>query len=288
MNRRTAMRLSLLIEVTKQHVQAIKARPRRDRQAENRLTNSLQSLWDDLVDDLFRRFEDIGHVPGDVITQGELAHMFGDLLEPFVESIVAESIDSAEFGFQRAAEEIRREGGEIAVTFDEVAAGLEERIREGVFEASQRTLNRVTGNVLDNLAESAREGVGIDEAARNLRKVLNNMRGFELERVARTEIQSAQNEGAHEAIEALGVTYEQWISADDDRTRDSHLELHGQIVATGEVFSNGLLFPGDRSGPIEEWINCRCRTRPFLMPEGKIPPVDQPWFYEDDLVDIAA
>jgi len=60
-------------------------------------------------------------------------------------------------------------------------------------------------------------------------------------------------------------------------------------VRVGEPFSNGLYYPGDRSGgdgTIREWINCRCRLVPFLMPEGKMAPIGKNWFYEGDLKDL--
>ena len=44
----------------------------------------------------------------------------------------------------------------------------------------------------------------------------------------------------------------------DKRTRDTHAELNGTIIGLQERFSNGLLYPGDPSGPAKEIINYRC------------------------------
>jgi hypothetical protein len=41
------------------------------------------------------------------------------------------------------------------------------------------------------------------------------------------------------------------------------------------------------SGPIEEWINCRCSNAPFVIPYGYMAPSFSP-FREEDLVDISA
>ncbi|WP_297981539.1 phage minor head protein [uncultured Methanobrevibacter sp.] len=112
------------------------------------------------------------------------------------------------------------------------------------------------------------------------------MKGWESRRIARTEINSPQNEGAFSVYDELGVEYHMWWTGQDNRVRDSHAPLHGHIVAVGNTFSNGLLFPGDKSGPIKEWINCRCTTLPYIIPLGKMAPLGLPEFTEDQLIDI--
>ena len=112
------------------------------------------------------------------------------------------------------------------------------------------------------------------------------MKGWESRRIARTEINSAQNEGAFSAYDDLGVEYQMWWTGKDNRVRDSHRPLHGHIVAVGNTFSNGLLYPGDKSGPIKEWINCRCTSIPYIIPLGKMAPPGLTEFTEDQLIDI--
>lgn len=54
------------------------------------------------------------------------------------------------------------------------------------------------------------------------------------------------------------VINKKWLSTFDTRTRASHRALQGEIVPLDGVFSNGLRYPVDTSGPIKEWIRCRC------------------------------
>ena len=83
-----------------------------------------------------------------------------------------------------------------------------------------------------------------------------------------------------------------WVTAHDDRVRGlketdtaDHVELDGEIIRLGDTYSNGLKYPGDTDGPIEEWINCRCANAPFNMPYGyTAPPLEQ--FRESDLIRI--
>jgi len=136
------------------------------------------------------------------------------------------------------------------------------------FVASERTMDRVTGDVMANLAQSYADGLGNYDTAVNLSDVLENIAIWESERIARTEVNSAQNYGAFLQLDSAGVTHVMWITALDDRVRGTrpsdradHIRMHGEVTRIGEPFSNGLLFPGDRDGPIEEWINCRCQIR---------------------------
>ncbi len=159
-------------------------------------------------------------------------------------------------------------------------------LKDQIFKASQNTLSRLRGNVMENLSNSYKEGVGMREAADNLRSEFTNMKTHELRRVATTEILGAQNKGSYLTEQEAGVTYHQWWSSEDGRVRDSHRHMHGQITAVGATFSNGLRFPGDRAGPIKEWINCRCTLVPFIMPLGYMAPPLLTNFYPGDLVQI--
>lgn len=85
-------------------------------------------------------------------------------------------------------------------------------------------------------------------------------------RIARTETNRVMNEATLERISeanAKGIkTLKRWDAKLDDRVRDSHARVHGEVRRDGERFSNGCLKPGD-GGPAES-INCRCSLEPVL------------------------
>jgi hypothetical protein len=93
--------------------------------------------------------------------------------------------------------------------------------------------------------------------------------------------------GVMNSYDQLGVEYTQWISASDARVRESHVEIDREIIPFGGTYSNGLRFPGDTSGLIEEWINCRCSNAPFVMPAGMMAPPGMAQFREEDLIPIS-
>lgn len=91
--------------------------------------------------------------------------------------------------------------------------------------------------------------------------------------IARTESCTTINAGSNELYKAEGIQFKEWISVQDERTRDSHLMMDGVVVPITEKFevpatsqSDGawMDYPGDASAPASEVCNCRCTESPFL------------------------
>ena len=163
--------------------------------------------------------------------------------------------------------------------------GAEEDLLERVFIASQATLNRVDTSIKTLLTEGYQSGKGINYVANLLTKRFDQLQTWEAKRIARTEIHNSHNTAVMDTYNEYGVEYTMWIAADDERTRESHLEINGEIIRLGDTYSNGLRFPGDTDGPIEEWINCRCSNAPYVLPYGYTAPPQQQ-FRENDLIKI--
>ena len=92
--------------------------------------------------------------------------------------------------------------------------------------------------------------------------------------IARTESCSTMNAGAMELYKAEGINYKEWISVQDDRTRDSHLLMDGTVIPTTDKFevpatsqTEGawMDYAGDPSAPAGQVCNCRCTVAPFVM-----------------------
>ena len=162
----------------------------------------------------------------------------------------------------------------------------EEDLLERSFIASRQTLARVTQNINQIITEGYVSGKGINYVASLLTKRFTELSTWEAKRIARTEIHNSHNQGVMRIYKEVGVEYTQWISAGDDgRTRESHLEVDGEIIPIGAKYSNGLEYPGDTNGPIEEWINCRCSNAPYVIPYGYMAPSHTP-FREEDLIQL--
>ena len=161
----------------------------------------------------------------------------------------------------------------------------EDELLEKTFTASKRTLARVTSQINQIITDGYTSGKGINVVAGMLQKRFDQLETWEAKRIARTEIHNAHNNAVMRTYQSLNVEYTQWIAADDDRTRESHVEVDREIIPIGETYSNGLAYPGDTSGPVEEWINCRCSNAPFVIPYGYMAPEHYP-FREEDLIKL--
>lgn len=111
------------------------------------------------------------------------------------------------------------------------------------------------------LAQSVAQGEGIQDVAGRIKKATNYglNRSVKIARTETTGIMGKARQQGFEHAEKRGLKMvKKWISTKDDRTRDRHQDLDGETVALDKSFSNGLMYPGDPSGPPEEIINCRC------------------------------
>jgi 2'-5' RNA ligase len=85
------------------------------------------------------------------------------------------------------------------------------------------------------------------------------------ERIAMTEATRAFNAGVHAAAQALvnGGTpvVKQWLTRRDDRVREAHRDVNGQLRLLDDPFDVGgfpMAYPGDPLAPADLTVNCRC------------------------------
>lgn len=90
---------------------------------------------------------------------------------------------------------------------------------------------------------------------------------YEAERILRTETTRAYNlanfSQQEKVAQDIPDMQKRWMATGDGRTRQTHLNAHGQTVDVDKPFKIGgaeLMYPGDPTAPPSETINCRCRT----------------------------
>ena len=100
--------------------------------------------------------------------------------------------------------------------------------------------------------------------------------------IARTETLTAVSIGKAAAMDAMQEVFDDepvvkvWLTADDEKVRESHKALDGDIKKVGQKFDNGLKYPREVSAPPEEVINCRCDVSAFPLSELEFIPDLQP------------
>lgn len=112
------------------------------------------------------------------------------------------------------------------------------------------------------------EGFTIETMTNELQDLFGNWEKYRSERIARTETTRAANDGAVKLYKLWGMEQKEWLSTNDDRTRDTHLEMNGQIVDINKDFESPsgakLSQPGDSNAPLAETVNCRCTVLPVI------------------------
>jgi uncharacterized protein with gpF-like domain len=127
-----------------------------------------------------------------------------------------------------------------------------------VVQISETTEHQIRRAVNQGLAD----GEGVDGIAKIIRQRAPEIARARSAVIARTESHTSAMWAQVESIKDLDLGLrKQWITVQDDRTRQDHIDADGQTVGMDEAFlvgDNELMFPGDPDGQAEQVINCRC------------------------------
>lgn len=186
----------------------------------------------------------------DIINWENEKQVFVRVSLPFIADIIRQSGES----------EASLVGGQFVID-----SNVQEFINNKVLRFAQE-VNDTTKNALrETLSEGVSQGEGIQPLKRRVHALFEDRKGWEAERIARTEVIGASNGASWQAnLQSEVVQKNEWLSTMDSRVRDSHAAINGQIVEKTGRFSNGLRFPGDTDGPADEVINCRCSLLPIV------------------------
>ena len=125
----------------------------------------------------------------------------------------------------------------------------------------------INDTVRNQLRNTLIEGLGQMETTAQLTERVKEVYNFAQSRaltIARTEVGQAMGIGRDAAMGQMSVEKIMWVTAGDEHVRPYHEALNGMVVARGEQFPNGCLYPCDPNGPADETINCRCLASPLV------------------------
>ncbi len=125
----------------------------------------------------------------------------------------------------------------------------------GITESTRKVVQAV-------LTQAAEQGLGIADAARNLRRKVAQLAPERARRIVRTELVSAANYGSQLGATSTGLRLDKfWIATPGARTRPTHAAANKQTVPMSGAFVVGgamARYPGDPLLPAKERVNCRC------------------------------
>ena len=124
-----------------------------------------------------------------------------------------------------------------------------------------RSISEKTFEQLKNaFSESFAEGENRSQLNRRIRKLYNDISDKRAEVISRTEVQVATQTGIFGGYNqaGIGIKVWTWVIGVKGGIRDNHLAMDGEEQPINSAFSNGLMYPGEPTGPAEEVINCQC------------------------------
>jgi len=133
---------------------------------------------------------------------------------------------------------------------------------EAIMSTESEAINKVIDSVLER---SLTDGLGIPETRRLMRdsldEELTTIENWQAQRIAMTEVGSAQNTSSYLAAQENSEGVKKiWMFMPGMKTfRENHqgFEEMGPVEMDYE-FAPGLTYPGDPNGAAEEVINCYC------------------------------
>ena len=138
--------------------------------------------------------------------------------------------------------------------------------RIGFLERNKENSQRLRRQLKEQLTQGLTQGEGYEKIAKRLKDRMD-VGANEALRIARTETHRSQVQGRLEGFdraEKAGVVAKRiWVSTLDDRTREDHEEMDGQVADENGMFDvEGIKAEGPGlTGSAEQDINCRCAVR---------------------------
>lgn len=190
--------------------------------------------------------------------EDKIAKFFDDEQEVYAEFIFPFLEDYAKTSGKEALKLI--EPNSSFIFTQEVKKTLKERATLFGLSVNTTTRDKITRAIADGLEA----GDGVVAISDRVRGVYSDFSLSRADMIARTEATAGNNEGTLAGFKQSVATHKEWIATADDRTRDSHADIDGEVVGLNEKFSNGLNYPGDANGEPGETINCRCVIAPVI------------------------
>lgn len=197
----------------------------------------------------------------------QLDSFYGELISNQHESMQAYLKKCYDMGFVGSIYDMHGQGIPIIAQINQKnvikAMNIDSKISTTLYtrlgEDVQLLKKRIANNISRGIATAASFSTIATNIADNSRMGINRAM-----RIARTEGHRIQSAAAFDAMVAAkdegADVVKQWDAALDDRTRDTHRQLDGQIRELDEPFEvDGMtaMFPSDFGDPAED-INCRC------------------------------
>ena len=180
--------------------------------------------------------------------------ILSEVTDPVVRQLI---VESARRGMRQvnASAAFNVKNPWVAVTVD----SFNNRIKH-INETTYRDIQEILVAVYE-------EGLGLDQATKQLRAKYKQFAKYRADRIAKTEMNGLVNAGHVMGYQVAGVAKKEWSSAFLATSRPDHIHADGQVVLINAKFEVGpdlLDAPGDPGGSPGNVINCYCSVNPVV------------------------
>lgn len=174
-----------------------------------------------------------------------------------------------EDGFIESLYELNNQGIPLLLPIDQIemirAIQLKTKLTHPIYKTLGINIGKLQKTVTEEISRGISIGLFYKDIARNIRNRTNNLNIGRSKVIAQTEGhrvgQQASFDCLKRSVEAGANVLKQWDSSLDNKVRDTHRMLDGQIRELDEPFVNiygeEAMFPSD-FGIAREDVNCRC------------------------------
>jgi hypothetical protein len=228
------------------------------------MAKALRDVLRDAADSMARAYESAGLTAAEGLAMKLQADVYPEMTKQYKRAV--------SFAYARL---MRAAGGKSFSNFVETKADADELVDERrlvqiITSYARANAQRKSWDIANTtkiklgriVAAGIRDELGPAAIADRIRDKFLSMSDARSRVIARTETHAAMQYGSLEAATSSDVVESKtWLSAADDRVRDDHLAMNNDTVKLDAAFNgpaDGMMFPGDPSGPADQVINCRC------------------------------
>lgn len=158
-------------------------------------------------------------------------------------------------GGQAALDALFKKSGDHFFTDAVLLSAIEGRVEFFTNSIMDTTFDILKAKIVDGV----KNGDGVDVIAKSIREYFDDMSKSRAKTIAQTETNFVLSKSTNDAYtQSPVVTGKEWLTVGDDRVREEHVENDGVIVAKGQAFPSGEMYPAEHS------VNCRCALLPTV------------------------
>jgi SPP1 gp7 family putative phage head morphogenesis protein len=234
----------------------------------------LEAVYRREIEKLFERyaalptFETLGQINATMVEYARAKNFIQAFAEELALNMITQVAVTNARSWRAAATKSSK-GREIyAMLRQEMRGNVGMRVRHLVRENADYISTvpvKIARQVTQHVQEQQMKGLRSSTIAKDLRQYIGNLRDFEINRIARTEVAKADTAITRARAEQLNLNWYQWQTSEDARVRKSHRKMDLVVINWSDAPSPETLVGEKSEGHYHAGniYNCRCIALPI-------------------------